>query len=248
MTDILKQKTKPTDVRVISPWQQNVRSIFGEEWEKNRFALVDQLVAPPDRNELPAPINDFLDGIASMSPVEKIQKIHQFTLGYMRYEPGDPFDENFSSIPRVIAADGKGDCDDYASFEFGLLKLAGFEPENIEYLQGTYTNTTKSQLGSYTTKGIHAVTSVTVDDQPYLLDLQLSSPVIMDRNLEASLTPERKNNPYTTEVKINPFLIVNGDGNYTLYMDELKRAKQDSVGNVTPIQTPEQKPAPQFAP
>ncbi|MGB4058165.1 MAG: transglutaminase-like domain-containing protein [Alphaproteobacteria bacterium] len=178
--------------------------------------IIEQVRDFPDKEDLPQKMQDFLKSIETLSPIEKMKKIHEFALNTMTYQV-----EGNNDIPGglggILGKNGKGDCDDYASLEFALLHYAGFKDEDIEFLTGKMKYTAN---GTQVADAAHAVAIITINGQPYLMDMNMKEPVPLNPNgtakgLTSAEGGQQGNIPI--EVKITPWHILKANGDEVIY-------------------------------
>lgn len=130
---------------------------------------------PPPFESLPKDIQDLIERISDLPPLEKLQEIHNATLSMMRYDAKELVRDQSKgfSIKHVLERGNYGDCDDYSAFETGLLQYAGFERENINFV---YTSVEYNGDESFS----HTAVMVEVEGEFYYLDMNLKEPVLYD--------------------------------------------------------------------
>jgi len=84
----------------------------------------DGLLKRPAFEELPTHMQEFIDGLDGLESVEQLNLIRQFTQSAVKYIPSE--DESADKVQNFAEtlANPKGDCDDIAVFEAGLVKYA----------------------------------------------------------------------------------------------------------------------------
>lgn len=135
------------------------------EYDEIRSVQEEKL---PSITELPLPVQSFLKELEGLSPPEKIELIHTFSLNYIQYDweemiqklsGGDGSLRPFHEITR----DPVDVCGGYAVFESALLRYAGFEDEHIALMIVYAKHDNQENVG-------HAVTVVKLQEELYVLD------------------------------------------------------------------------------
>ncbi|PJB70120.1 MAG: hypothetical protein CO093_08800 [Alphaproteobacteria bacterium CG_4_9_14_3_um_filter_47_13] len=132
--------------------------------------------------DLPEPVQNIIEEIrAADSIAEKAAIAHNFSLTYIKPEMqfggrlGQERNVSFSEL----AKDPRGDCDDYAKFNAGLLLYGGVDPRNIFRMQGMM----KYESGLGTIQSGHAFVVVQDENEYVLLDNNLAdTPIITPDN------------------------------------------------------------------
>ncbi|MCB1650722.1 MAG: hypothetical protein KDI46_01585, partial [Alphaproteobacteria bacterium] len=191
----------------------------------------------PDQDELPRYLQDFLTEIETLDDLEKIQRIHQFTLDHFEFieqKENDPI-QGFSEL---VSGPLKGDCDDYAIFEAGMMHYADLK--NSAVFGGLF---------GYSVSGIeddepggHAVAITQINGKIYMLDVNLRDPVELPLDTlraenvfsNEGLAPDvRPENPSTVQVKIQSSdMFIEYGNNWALYtwMESDQEGKQEDAG------------------
>lgn len=186
----------------------------------------EPLQAPPSLSQLPPHYREFIDSIRNTEPLgepsyEKMKQIHDFTLENMTYIA------QYGDIPislKDIIEDGNiGDCDDYASHNMALMRLADFPPESMDMVTAMYdyTDSDGASLGALP----HAAVTVGLNGQTYLLDMNMQDPAPLENMTASGQLSSEGESPYagqTINVSISdPAAVVNGqaDNNPVIYFE-----------------------------
>ncbi|MCK5283984.1 MAG: transglutaminase domain-containing protein [Alphaproteobacteria bacterium] len=138
----------------------------------------ENLQAPlPNLKTLHQPIQDFVNSINNnpeLSSLDIIARIHTFVINKMSYSYEEAKNETSmsSNYNKVLQNYTSGDCDNHATFAIALLRYTDFKPENIAFL---------AEAADYgRIKGGHAVCIVNVDDQFYILDMNMENEALLE--------------------------------------------------------------------
>lgn len=149
----------------------------------------------PALEDVPEPLSgvlrDFLENLKEMSPVEKLQSIHDFVTNNMSYDETEARKETGmnTNYAEVLSGPLEGDCDNYATLETALLRYAGVDDSKISWV-GSYTVYENSEGKEENSEagygGGHAVVVVEQDGENYLLDMNMVGPVKLNEQLQGT--------------------------------------------------------------
>lgn len=132
--------------------------------------------------DLPEPVQNIIEEIKTTGSIaEKSAIAHNFSLAYIKPEMqfGGRFGQERNVSFSELANDPRGDCDDYAKLNAGLLLYGGVDPRNIFSMQGVM----KYESGLGTIQSGHAFIVVQDENEYILLDNNLEgTPMITPGN------------------------------------------------------------------
>ena len=208
---------------------------------------------PPPLETLPKDIQDLIERISDLPPLEKIKEVHQATLLQMRYDTKDLVRDRSQgySIKYVLERGNYGDCDDFSAFETGLLQYAGFEKEDINFVFAAVEYDSDEPVN-------HTAVMVEIDGEFYYLDMNLKEPVLYDGKnpMNETIAPVRGMDGkilnqdvagQAVSVEITPAMVINMNRNEPSYFYERtlkgivgeERFDMITKGKLPPLNQPE---------
>ena len=166
----------------------------------------------PPREELPQPIQEFLQEIDGLSKPEQMERVHDFVNDNMRYPSQyDAFvnDKPVTSNREVIENWIYGDCDNRVQLSAALLRYSGFDSDDLTLVgsNSTYNTFDGDKVGD----GGHGTLFVRVDDQHYVMDMNFADVVPVtarpDGHFQAIGLMRHGDTPSYVQVDIDPALL-----------------------------------------